>query len=425
MRGNRGVSSAGALFALIILSAPRAASAFYTVTTLAGGGRAGNTSGSAEGVGTNALFSTPFGVAVNSEGTVFVVDSSNNKLCAIKPDGTVSTLAGGGANGKTPVRTDGVGTNALFNYMYDVSTVSSESGTVFVADTTNSVVRAVTLGGNVTTVAAGFLYPYSVSIATSGAVYVADTTNNIVVVITSDGRRTLAGGFNLPRGVAAGPANVVFVADTGNHRISTISPGGAVATLAGGGADGVTPGSNDGIGTSALFFCPSGVAIDSAGTLYVADFYNQKVRAISPGGTVITIGGGGADGSSAGSVDGVGTNALFFNPSGIAVDSMNAVYVADCHNNKVRKLVPPVPSLSPTPSSRYTRTISSTPSPELTGSVTGTALFSSSPLATLSSSPLTTLLPSMSPPRSSTPTPSSLPSTSPPPTPSPTRSAYS
>ena len=386
----------------LVLGAAAAAGgapAYYTVTTLAGGGLAGNVSGSVNGRGTSALFYTPFGVAVSSVGTVYVADGSNNKVRSISPGGAVATLAGGGADGKTPGAVNGVGTSALFNYPYCVAAASTR--TVYVADTTNGRVRAIARGKKVTTLPFNFSYPYSVAAASFGTIYVADTNNNEVRAITPDGAFTLASGFNLPRGVAVDSAGTVYVADTNNNKVCVVSPGGAVATLAGGGADGVTYGSADGVGSNALFWCPSGVAVDSEGVaVYVADFYNHKVRLISRGGAVVTIAGGGADGMTHGSVNGLGTAALFFNPSGIAVDSVGTVYVADCHNNKLRKLVPP----TPTPSSKCTP--SATSSPQMTGTAAPSSPPSGTPLPSPSPPPSMTCTTAPSSPPSDTPLPS-------------------
>jgi sugar lactone lactonase YvrE len=138
--------------------------------------------------------------------------------------------------------------------------------------------------------------------------------------------------FWYPHSVAIDSSGYVYVADTNNEEIRKISPLGVVSTLAGSGSYG----SVDATGTAASFYQPCGVAVDSSGNVYVADTYNNKIRKISPSGVVSTLAGSG----SYGSVDGTGTAASFYQPCGVAVDSSGNVYVADTYNNKIRKISP-------------------------------------------------------------------------------------
>jgi len=137
--------------------------------------------------------------------------------------------------------------------------------------------------------------------------------------------------MNGPAGITVDGAGNVFVADTGNNVIRKIASNGVVSTLAGlvGAA-----GRADGNGTNAQFNGPTGVAVDAAGNVYVADTYNYTIRRVSPDGTVTTI--AGASGQY-GYQDGAGTNALFDSASSIAVDGRGNVYVADTDNNVIRK----------------------------------------------------------------------------------------
>lgn len=126
--------------------------------------------------------------------------------------------------------------------------------------------------------------------------------------------------FHYPYGIPvdATTGNVV-VADQSNFKVRVISPNGTVLTLAGGGAAGNISGSAgnisgsaDGVGSAALFSVSTGVAVDASGAVLVSDNINNKIRRIAPNGTVITLAGGGATGTASGSVDGIGTAALFF-----------------------------------------------------------------------------------------------------------------
>jgi sugar lactone lactonase YvrE len=301
------------------------------VTTLAG-----SESGYADGTGTAAKFSGPYGVAVDSAGNVYVADRNNCRIRKVTPAGVVTTLAG-----STSGYTDGTGTAARF---WDPSGVVVDSaGNVYVADTANHRIRKVTPAGVVTTLAGGsesgytngtgtaakFKSPRGVSIDGAGNVYVADTGNAQIRKITTGGVVTMFGTtlFTSLRSVAVDSAGNVYVAETGMHRIRKVTPAGVVTTLAGDG----TAGYADGTGTAVKFNYPYGVAVDSVGNVYVADFYNFRIRKVTPAGVVTTLAG-----SSSGYADGTGTAAQFRGPSGVAVDSAGTLYVTD--NNRIRKV---------------------------------------------------------------------------------------
>jgi streptogramin lyase len=322
-----------------------------TLAGLAGGG------GSADGTGSVARFGVPQSIAVDSSGNCYVADTGNNTIRKITPGGVVSTLAGQvGITGST----DGTGTNALFSYPTGVAVDSA--GNVYVADFRNDTIRKIMAGGVVSTLAgkagtsgytnltgtnAQFNRPVGVAVDSAGNVYVADGGNNLIrkitpggVVSTLAGRWPYAGNtdgvaanatFYYPIGVAVDPSGNVYVADSLNNTIRKITPGGVVSTLAGGGSGGDGA---DGTGTNAVFSYSSGVAVDSAGNVYVADEADSTIRKVTPGGVVTTLAG---LARSSGNTDGAGSAALFYGPYGVAVDSSGNVYVADTSNNTIRK----------------------------------------------------------------------------------------
>ena len=263
------------------------------VTTFAGSG----TQGSADGTGAAAQFYGPAGVAVDSSGTMYVSDMGNQRIRKITPTGVVTTFAGG-----IPGFADGTGAAAQFNNPAGVAVDSS--GSVYVADGGNSRIRKITTAGVVTTFAG------------SGVAGFADGTGT-------------AAQFLGPDNVAVDSSGTVYVGDIYSNRIRKITPAGVVTTLAVSGA----AGSLDGTGAAAQFNNPQGVAVDSSGTVYVADYVNQRIRKITPAGVVTTLAGG-----AQGFADGTGTAAQFNNPSGVAVDSLGTVYVADYGNNRIRKI---------------------------------------------------------------------------------------
>jgi sugar lactone lactonase YvrE len=327
------------------------------VTTLAG---MVGIAGSADGAGSAARFNSPSGVATDSSGNVYVADSGNDTIRKITPAGVVTTLAGlAGITGSA----DGAGSAARFNFPFGVATDSS--GNVYVADTGNSTIRQINPAGVVTTVAglagssgsadgtgsvARFNGPSGVATDSLGNVYVADYFNSTIRKITPGGvvttRAGLAGSagsddgtgsaarFDEPIGVATDSSGNVYVADYGNNTIRKITPAGVVTTLAG---PARSVGSADGTGSAARFYNPQGVATDSSGNLYVADTYNSTIRKITPGGVVTTLAGLAVQ---AGSADGTASGARFSGPSGVATDASGNVYVADRLNHTIRKITP-------------------------------------------------------------------------------------
>ena len=143
-----------------------------------------------------------------------------------------------------------------------------------------------------------------------------------------------AGRFFFPTGVAVDAAGNVYVADSSNHTIRTITPAGVVSTLAGLAGN---PGSTDGTGSAAQFNFPQGVALDAAGNVYVCDTGNATIRKVTPAGVVTTLAG---LAGSLGSVDGTGSAARFFSPTGIGVDAAGNFYVAERGMVAIRKVTP-------------------------------------------------------------------------------------
>jgi sugar lactone lactonase YvrE len=302
---------------------------------------------------TIASFHYPTGVAVDSAGNVFVADFGDNVIKKISPSGMLTTLAGTGQYGSN----NGISTAATFYGPQGVA-VDYAAGNVYVADVGYSLIRKISPSGVVSTLAGGgsgnpssldgtgtaasFSSPSGVAVDTAGNVYVADTDDNLIRKISPSGVvTTLAGSFygtsggiaaNLynPTGVAVDVAGNVYVADEGNNLIRKISPSGIMSILAGNGRSG----SANGTGMAASFSRPQGVAVDAGGIVYVADTNNNLIREISPSGAVITLAGNGTQGSA----NGYGFKASFNYPVGIAVDGQGNVYVADGGNNMIRKI---------------------------------------------------------------------------------------
>ena len=318
-----------------------------SVSTLAGSGA----NGFANGTGRAASFNAPAGIALDAQGNVYVADRGNNVIRKITPAGAVTTFAGNGTVGAA----DGSGNLASFNNPAAVAV--SNLGNVFVADSRNNLIRMVTPAGVVTTFAgngaigaangtaatASFSNPSGVAVDNAGNVYVADTGNALVRAITPAGVvTTLAGSgapgfadgtgaaasFDNPTGIAIDATGNLLVADKGNNRIRMITPAGIVSTFAGSGA----AGSINDTGIAASFNNPTGIGVSSAGNIFVADSANNLIRRITSTGAVNTLAGTG----SAGAVNGRIAVASFSNPGGVAADGAGNVYVADSGNSLIR-----------------------------------------------------------------------------------------
>ncbi len=272
---------------------------------------------------------------------------------------SIRTLAGG----VTPGALNGFGSHARFNYPGGVAV--DGAGNVYVADTLNSIIRRIAADGGVSTLAglageygssdgaeaaARFYGPQAIAADGAGQLYLADTVNSTIRKVTPAGEvSTLAGvpgdfnsfdgagaaaQFHHPEGVAVDAGGNLYVADTWNHTIRKITPAGLVSTLAG--LAGYC-GSADGTNSKARFNRPTGLVVDGVTNLFVADTFNHTLRQISPAGKVTTV--AGLPGVW-GSADGANSAARFYLPQGIAITADGDLLVADSGNQTLRKVSP-------------------------------------------------------------------------------------
>ncbi len=153
---------------------------------------------------------------------------------------------------------------------------------------------------------------------------------------SGDGGAATSAQLNSPRGVAVDDAGNLYIADFNNHRIRRVTPGGIITTVAGNGIGGYS--GDGGAATSAQLWSPHGVAADDAGNLYIADFSNQRIRRVTPGGIITTVAGNGIVGYSGDG--GAATSAALRYPYGVAVDAAGNLYVADTGNQRIRRVTP-------------------------------------------------------------------------------------
>lgn len=321
---------------------------YSTVSTLAGG----ESPGWVDGIGSMARFNYPCGMVADREGNLYVSDYGNHTIRKITPRGVVSTYAGTGASGEA----NGFRLSASFNHPYGLAL--DEAGNLYVGDVANHRIRMISPDGMVTNLAgkkkgfadrrgsmARFDHPYGVAVDSVGNVYVADSYNNRIRKISPDGWVTTVAGsgndgyvdgvgaeaeFYVPVDIALDQHGNIFVGDEGNSSIRKITADGDVLTLAGNGKFSFA----DGVGTGATFNAPGAIAIDGEGNLFVADYFNNCIRRVTPSGEVRKIAGS----LEKGYLDGRSSEARFFHPFGIAVDPEGAIYVGDQFNHRIRKI---------------------------------------------------------------------------------------
>ncbi|MGD1095611.1 MAG: hypothetical protein ABSB35_26900 [Bryobacteraceae bacterium] len=321
------------------------------------------------GISTNAQLTQPQGVASDSSGNIYIAEYGDGRVRKVTvtktvvTSGTISTIAGNGLFGFSG--DGGAATSAMLAGAWSLTVDSS--GNVYVADLQNYRIRKIS-GTTISTIAGNGLYSYSgdgglaatsemnaphaVAVDAKGNVYVADTNNDGVRAITPQGLiYTLAGDsapgyggdngpsgsaqLNHPQGVAVDAAGNVYIADTINERVRVVSPTGVISTFAGSGKGGY--GGDGGPATSALMNQPRGLALDSSGNLYIADFYNSVVRKVSKG-IITTVAGIGTSGFSGDG--GQATAAQLFNPVAVAVDALGNLYISDSGNYRIRVVSP-------------------------------------------------------------------------------------
>lgn len=247
----------------------------------------GGSAGFADGIGDEAQFDTPSGLAIDPLGTIYVADTGNNAIRRIAPDGRVSTIAGNGSAGAE----DGAAGEARFNGPIDVAI--DRAGRIIVADTYNDRIRAIAPDGRVSTIAGGargfvdgpavyaqFDTPSGVAVDRAGNILVADTGNGAVRSIDPNGVVTTAAisieqGLVRPIGIGVAANGDVYVSDE-RGRIVETAAGGATRTLAGS-----SPGFRDGPAADAQFRRPAGLAIAGEGRLIVADSGNALLRLVA------------------------------------------------------------------------------------------------------------------------------------------------
>ena len=336
------------------------------VTTVAGNGAAGYSGDG--GPATSAKLDQPYAVAVDGPGNIYIADTANNVIRkVVEATGTISTVAGNrtasyGGDG-------GPATNAQLNSPWGVA--MEGFGNLYIADAGNNLIRKVAVAtGIITTVAGNGAAGYSgdggpaaaarlnqpVSLAAdgSGNLYIADSMNNVIRKVTAatgiittvagnsatgysgDGGPASSATLTGPHGVAVDNSGNIFIADTGNNAIRKVSAAtGIITTVAGNGVLGYT--GDGGQATNAELHSPDAAAVDQYGNVFIADIFNYVIREVAAAtGIITTVAGNGTMGGSGDG--GPATKAQLGSPEGLAVDGSGNLYIADALYSVIREV---------------------------------------------------------------------------------------
>ncbi len=351
-----------------------------TISTVAGGGTLAP-GGADEGkAATSIALSSPRNVVADYNGNLYISDFAGQRVFELRTDGTLTTIAGTGTAGYSG--DSGDATMAQLNFPTGVAI--DYQGSLYIGDSQNGVVRRVAAGvistfGQVTTptgmtfdqlgnlrvadAASNTLIEFSsagtstlqlpasdVALGLDTNLYVADANAGVVRAVAMNGSIRVAVGavdrsrgdggqatlalLNHPSGVTADPAGNFYIADRDNNKIRKVTPDGTIATIAGTGTAGNTGDGNP--AAEALLNAPEAVSVDAAGDVYVADTGNHRVRVITPSGAILAVAGNGTAGATG---DGsAAINAELNAPSGVVPDNLGNVYIADTGNGEIRRV---------------------------------------------------------------------------------------
>ena len=328
-----------------------------------------------EGLATAAQLNIPYGVAVDSDGNLYLSDAGNNRVRKVDATtGVIDTVAGSGAHGAGG---DGAAaTSAQLSTPYGVAVDSDNN--LYIADGRNHRIRKVTAstgfistvagstqgfggdGGSATVAAAKLNGPRGVAVDSDGNLYIADTGNNRIRKVTAstgfistvagDGTKGLSGDggaataakLDAPYGVAVDSDNNIYIAEYNNHRVRKVDTSATPWTISRVAGTETKSDGYDGDGgaaTEARLKAPIGVAVDGSGNIYITDLLNERIRKVdATTGEISTVAGTGTPGYNG---DGCrATTAQISAPNGVAVDGSGNVYIADGNNNRIRKIGP-------------------------------------------------------------------------------------
>ena len=276
-----------------------------TVRTVAGNGHGKQA--------TDADLKSPTRMAVDGGGNLYIVDPADHRILKVSPIGEITTVAGNGSAGYDG--DDGPAISAQLNTPEGLAI--DGAGNLYIADCQNNVIRKVDTGGTISTIA-GSAHQNSGDPETVG-----------------DYGPATSAHLWLPTDVAVDGAGNLFIADSANNRIRKVAPDGTITTVAGNGTPGFS--GDNGAAPSAQLDTPLGLTVDSAGTLYVADSRNNRIRRVDASGNITSLVGNGSAGGAADGAAAIG--AELSAPESVAIDAAGTLYIAS-HDCRTRKVTP-------------------------------------------------------------------------------------
>jgi trimeric autotransporter adhesin len=300
-----------------------------------------------------AVLDNPYGVAVDASGNIYIADTYNYRIRLVtKSTGIITTVVGTGSYGYSG--DGGLATSALLRTPYSVAV--DASGNIYIAYSDSLCIRLVTKSTGIITTVAGngtrgysgdgglatsttLGYPYGVAVDASGNIYIAGSGIHRIRLVTKstgiitsvagtgsygysgDGGLATSATFNDPNGVAVDASGNIYIADSGNHRIRLVMKStGIITSVAGTGSYGYS--GDGGLATSAALSRPYGVAVDASGNIYIADTYNYRIRLVTKStGIITTMAGGGTLDYDYDGDGGLATSATLGRPYVVAVDA--------------------------------------------------------------------------------------------------------
>ena len=314
------------------------------------------------GLATEASLSFPLDITVDDAGSLFIADTDNHRIRKVDINGTITTVAGDGTYGFSG--DGGLATAASIASPYGVAV--DNRGNLYIADTYNNRIRKVDTNGIITTVAgngfSGFYgdnglaihaqlnNPRSIAVDDSCSLYIADSYNRrirkvdpggIITTVAGNGDKGYTGDMGMavdaslssPYGVAVDIDGHLYFSDSSNHCVRTVDNSGIIKTVAGNGDEGFS--GDGGSATSASLNFPLGIAVDNEGNLFIADSKNNRIRKVDVNGTITTNAGTGARGFNGDGVSAI--SAAISQPYSVAVDNYGSLLLADRGNNRIRK----------------------------------------------------------------------------------------
>ena len=330
-----------------------------TISTIAGDGTSGYSGDGA--AATLAALNKPLGIAVDASANLYIADFYNHRVRMVNPSGVITTVAGSGTYGFS-----GDGAAATDAELSTATGVAVDaSGNLYIVDQGNQRIRKVNASGIISTVAgngtgaysgdggqataASLFNPYGVAVDASGNIFIADAQNQVVrkvntsgVISTYAGNNTAgysgdsgpatAAELHYPTGLVTDAAGTLYIADEENSRIRMVTTSGIITTIAGTSSPGFS--GDGGPATAAQLYDPWGLGLDADGNLYFGDSGNERIRKISTDGTISTIAGNDTGGYAGDG--GPATDAEFNDPGGVAVDRSGNIYIDDYYNSRIR-----------------------------------------------------------------------------------------